>query len=146
MKPESENEQKPDEKPRRFEREQAIMAGYSETVKTYTQLSLGSLVLSVTFFEKVVGQAAPIQVDILPLLAWFCWLLAVLLGSFYQYLAVRYLEDLAERKGLVDRAGHRQYFKTLAQHPWKVYGPFIISFYLGAAFFAMIGASKLAEQ
>ena len=36
-----------------LEEERHIMSAYSDTAKTYSQLSLGALVLSVTFFEKV---------------------------------------------------------------------------------------------
>jgi hypothetical protein len=39
-----------------FAEEQKIMAAHSDTAKTFTQLSLGALVLSITFFEKVLGE------------------------------------------------------------------------------------------
>jgi hypothetical protein len=53
-----------------LEEERKIMAAYSDTAKTYTQLSLGALVLSVTFFDKVLGQHDRIPVDLVLLLAW----------------------------------------------------------------------------
>ena len=79
-----------------LEEERKIMAAYSDTAKTYTQLSLGALVLSITFFEKVLGQSGRIPVDLFLLLAWVCWLASVLAGAFYQYLAVRFLEARGE--------------------------------------------------
>jgi hypothetical protein len=126
-----------------LEEERKIMAAYSDTAKTYTQLSLGALVLSVTFFEKVLGHSGRIPTDSFLLLAWLCWLVAVLAGAFYQYLAVRFLEKRGEKWGLLDRGGHPQAFKSLAEHPWKVYTVLIIGFYLGAVFFSVVGILKL---
>jgi hypothetical protein len=126
-----------------LEEERKIMAAYSDTAKTYTQLSLGALVLSVTFFEKVLGHSGRIPVDVFLLLAWVCWLVGVLAGAFYQYLAVRFLEARGEDWGLLRRGGHPQAFENLARHPWKVYAVLIVGFYLGAVFFGVVGILKL---
>ena len=126
-----------------LEEERKIMAAYSDTAKTYTQLSLGALVLSVTFFDKVLGQHDRIPVDLVLLLAWVCWLVAVLAGAFYQYLAVRFLEARGKDWGLLQRSGHAQAFENLARHPWKVYTVLIVGFYLGAVFFGLVGILKL---
>ena len=126
-----------------LEEERKIMAAYSDTAKTYTQLSLGALVLSVTFFERVLGQSGRIPVDVFLLFAWICWLVAVLSGAFYQYLAVRFLEARGEDWGLLVRGGHPQAFDSLARHPWKIYTVLIVGFYLGAVFFGAVGILKL---
>jgi hypothetical protein len=99
------------------------MAAYSDTAKTYTQLSLGALVLSVTFFDKVLGQHDRIPVDLVLLLAWVCWLVAVLAGAFYQYLAVRFLEARGKDWGLLQRSGHTQAFETWRATLEGLYGP-----------------------
>ncbi len=126
-----------------FEQEHKIMAAYTDTAKTYTQLSLGALVLSVTFFEKVLGETGRLRVDVPLLAAWIFWLAAVLAGALYQYLAVRFLEARGEEWGLLERSGHRQAFQNLARHPWKVYVVLLAGFYLGSVCFAVVGALRL---
>jgi hypothetical protein len=59
-----------------MEEEHKIMAGYMDTAKTFTQLSTGALVLSITFLEKILGMSGRILVPYLLLLAWMFWLLA----------------------------------------------------------------------
>lgn len=134
---------KPNRTSAALEEERKIMSAYSDTAKTYTQLSLGALVLSVTFFEKVLGHSGRIPVDLFLLLAWLCWLVTVLAGAFYQYLAVRFVEARSEDWGLLMRGGHPQAFESLARHPWKVYTVLIIGFYLGAVFFGIVGILRL---
>ncbi len=128
-----------------LEEERKIMAAYSETAKTYTQLSLGALVLSVTFFEKVLGQSGRIPVNPFLILSWVSWLAATLAGALYQYLAVRFLEARGERWGVLERGRHPQAFENLANHPWKVYGLLLITFYMGGVFFAVVGILRLLK-
>ncbi len=89
----------------KMEEERKIMEGYIDTAKTYTQLSLGALVLSITFIEKVLGLSGKISVHYMLMVSWFFWLLAALAGAFYQYLAVRFLENLGEHFGIIKRGG-----------------------------------------
>lgn len=126
-----------------FEDERKVMAAYSETAKTYTQLSLGALVLSVTFYEKVLGHNGPIPADPFLVLAWLSWLAAAVAGAFYQYFAVRFLEARGEAWGLLQRGGHPQLLGRLAQHPWMVYGFLLATFSLGALFFLIVGVARL---
>ena len=127
----------------RLEEERKIMAAYSETARTYAQLSVGALVLSVTFYEKVLGQTRQIAADPALLVAWLAWLAAALAGAFYQYLAVRFLEAKGEQLGLLERGGHAQAFGAFARHPWKVYGFMLVSFALGCLAFLLVGALRL---
>ena len=94
--------------------EREIMLAYSDTAKTFTQLALGALVLSITFFEKVIGEPEGMAFDKVLISAWSFWLVSVLAGALYQYLAVRYLEDLGEQLKVLRRTGHFQAFRYLA--------------------------------
>jgi hypothetical protein len=84
-----------------LEEERHIMTAYSDTAKTYSQLSLGALVLSITFFEKVADTAGKIPVETPLVIAWSGWLVCTLAGAFYQYLAVRFLEAGGESWGVM---------------------------------------------
>ena len=122
--------------------EHKIMAGYIDTAKTFTQLSIGALVLSITFIEKILGTNGKISVHILLLLAWLFWLLAALAGAFYQYRAIKWLERLGKEFNLIKREHHAGDFVKI--YPYKVYGILLVCFYLGSIFFAIFGAIKIS--
>src|SRR5688572_13168168 len=104
----------------KLDEERKIMEGYIDTAKTYTQFSLGALLLSITFIEKVLGLSGKISLHYLLMLSWICWLIAALAGAFYQYLAVRFLENIGVQFGILKRSGRAQVFPDLARHPYKV--------------------------
>lgn len=119
------------------------MAAYMDTAKTYSQLSLGALVLSITFFEKIADTSGRIVTDRLLLVAWFGWLVAAVAGAFYQYLAVRFLEARGEAWGVMARTGHPQWFRRLADHPWPAYALMLGAFTIGSLAFAWVGLRHL---
>ena len=126
-----------------LEEERKTMAAYSETAKTYAQLSLGALVLSVTFIEKVVGSSVDMTVSFWLYAAWCFWLASALAGAAYQYLAVRFIEARGEAWGLLSRSGHYQSVHWLASHPWPAYGCMLIAFGLGSLCFVVFGISQI---
>jgi hypothetical protein len=127
-----------------FENEMKIMSSYIETAKTYSQLSLGALVLSVTFIEKVVGGSVYGNVSTLLIVAWLSWLASALAGAIYQYLAARFLEARGEDWELLVRSGHPQWFEWLADHPWPAYAVMLATFAVGSIAFAVAGVQGLA--
>ena len=128
-----------------LEEERHIMGAYSETAKTYSQLSLGALVLSITFFEKVANTRGQVTVDAPLLIAWVGWLLSTVAGAFYQYLAVRFLEARGEAWGVMTRTGHPQWFGWLSDHPWPVYAAMLGSFAAGSLAFVIAGLKHLPQ-
>jgi hypothetical protein len=126
-----------------LEEERHLMSAYSDTAKTYSQLSLGALVLSITFFEKIADTAGKVTVDTPLVVAWAGWLTSALAGAFYQYLAVRFLEARGQLWGVVTRTGHRQPFRWLAYHPWPVYALMLVAFAVGSIAFAIVGIRHL---
>lgn len=126
-----------------LDEERKIMAAYSDTAKTYSQLSLGALVLSVTFIEKVLNM--PVAKAATPWLfaAWCCWLLSTISGAFYQYLAVRFLEARGEDWKVLERGGHVQLFEWLARHPWPAYALMLTAFGAGSLLFVIFGTFVL---
>src|SRR4051794_30946254 len=75
-----------------LEEERKIMTAYSEAAKGYMQLSLGAIVFSVAFFQKVLAYKTAIPIDNLLLLSWIFWLLAILFSMFYQSISVTRIE------------------------------------------------------
>ena len=124
-----------------LEEEHKIMAGYMDTAKTFTQLSVGALVLSITFLEKILGLSGKISVPFLLLLAWVFWLLAALSGAFYQYRAIKWLEELGIESKIINRENHAG--DPFSIYPYKVYGSLLVCFFLGTLFFAIFGALKI---
>jgi hypothetical protein len=124
-----------------MEEEHMIMAGYMDTAKTFTQLSVGALVLSITFLEKILGLSGRISVPYPLLLAWVFWLLAALAGAFYQYRAIKWLERMAIELKLIKQTEHAG--DPLSIYPYKVFGFLIVCFFLGTIFFAVFGAIRI---
>ena len=121
--------------PEMSEREYKVIGLFIENAKTYVQLSIGALILSVTFLHEVVG-APPnqrLQVPWLLIVSWSFFLMAILTGAFYQYHAVKYIE-------LNSDVGYNpSWNKRLDREPSWLYGGMLIIFVLGAAWFT-IGA------
>lgn len=125
-----------------MEEEHKIIEGYMDTAKTFTQLSIGSLVLSITFLEKILGMSGKISVHYMILLAWIFWILAALAGAFYQYRAIKWLEGLAIQSKIIREQNHAgDPLKSF--YPYQVYGFLLFSFFLGTVFFAVFGAMKI---
>ena len=126
----------------RMEEEHKIMAGYIDTAKTFTQLSIGALVLSITFMEKFLGMSGnQTSIPVLLLLAWVFWLFAAIAGAFYQYRAIKWLETLGIEFNLINERHHVA--DLLKVYPYIVYGFLLISFSLGTILFAIFGAMKI---
>jgi len=125
-----------------MEEEHKIMAGYMDTAKTFTQLSIGALVLSITFLEKILGLTGKISVSYLLLFAWLFWLLAALSGAFYQYRAIKWLEGLGITSNIIKRQHHVG--DLIKIYPYQVYGFLLVCFFLGTIFFALFGIMKLS--
>lgn len=128
-----------------LEQERKTMTAYSETAKTYGQLSLGALVLSVTFIEKVAASSVNEEASLWLYAAWCLWLISALAGATYQYLAVRFVEARGEAWGLLSRSGHYQAFNRLANHPWPVYGCMLLAFAFGSVCFVAFGVGQLSH-
>jgi hypothetical protein len=126
-----------------LEEERKIMSAYTDTAKTYSQLSLGALVLSVTFIEKFVDSRATAAISAVLLVAWCGWLAAALSGAFYQYLAVRFLEARGENLGVLIGGNHIQWFKRLADRPWPAYAIMLVAFGVGSCAFLIFGLQHL---
>lgn len=124
-----------------MEEEHKIMAGYMDTAKTFTQLSIGALVLSITFLEKILGMSGKISVSFLLLFAWLFWLLAALSGAFYQYRAIKWLEGLGIESNIIKKENHVG--DPLKIYPYQVYGFLLVCFFLGTIFFAVFGAIRI---
>ena len=116
-----------------FTEESKIMELFIDNAKTYVQLSAGALVLSITFLHEIAGVAKDTKVptDFWLVVSWISFLLAVLFGAFYQYLAVKFLEKKF--------AGAYTFplFRSLEDSPGLCYGAMLSSFYIGCFCFAI---------
>src|ERR1041385_6062478 len=78
-----------------FDRECRIMGMFIDNAKTYVQLSTGALLLSVTFMREILAipKETRLPFDCRLILTWAGFLAAVMCGTYYQYLAVKFLEE-----------------------------------------------------
>jgi hypothetical protein len=112
-----------------FDHQQRIMKMFSDNAKTYIQLSGTALALTLTFARQIlhVPDGANIA-DFWMVLMWSCFLLAVVSGAFYQYVAVKFLESLLP--GYAYKG-----WDWLA--PGVVYGIMLAAFYAGSFVFTI---------
>ena len=109
---------------------------FCANAKTYIQLSGAALVLTLTFAHEILHVQGNL-VDVWLILMWSCFLLTVVAGVLYQYLAAQSLE---------------RYFVWHAAHLWDwlppglVYGIMLIAFYGGSfilTIYAIVGLTHL---
>jgi len=118
-----------------FDREQKVMSMFCDNAKTYIQLSSAALVLTLTFVRQILHVPDDKNIaNIWMMLMWGCFLLAVLSGAFYQYLAVKYLEGLADPE-----AGKEWEWLR----PGTIYAVMLAAFYGGAVVFTVYAISRL---
>jgi hypothetical protein len=121
-----------------FDREHKVMEMFTENAKAYIQLSSGGLVLTVAFVREVMRLEPGQKIAPNPWLiaTWIALLTAIIFGAFYQYLAVKYLEQRLSSQSfegwnwLVDRCG-------------VVYGMMLCAFYGAVLFFTILAIEKI---
>jgi hypothetical protein len=137
-----------------FDREKELSGLYSQTVKTYIQLSIGGLALSITFIDKVLGSDPKVEIVAwllatwLLLLMWLLLLTSAVLGATYQYLGVRWLEWIADRENLLFKGVKRGkkggfFVEHCVKHCSRFYVAMLIAFYAGCLCFAVFGLLRL---
>ena len=121
-----------------FSANHRMTAMFCANAKTYIQLSGAALVLTLTFAREILHMPSNV-VDVWLILMWSCFLLTVVAGAFYQYLAAQSLE---------------RYFVWHTVHFWDwlppglVYGDMLIAFYGGTfilTIYAIVGLTHLPE-
>ncbi len=119
-----------------------IMSMFSDTAKTYTQLSIAALILPITFIRQALGVTAEKSIkDHLswPLVcSWLLFLIAIAAGLLYQYIAVKLVEGYFEESNKF--YGRMKWF---IDRPEKVYATMMISFYVAAFFFVIAACVRL---
>ncbi len=116
------------ERAQRYDRETRICEGYAGNAKTYVQLALIGLVVTVLFGrENIQGWL---------LLALCAWTAAIFFGGLYQYFVFRYLENLGTRYDLLPIVTRARLLNSWANRPIIFYVIALLSFYL--AVFSLI--------
>jgi hypothetical protein len=102
---------------------------FSDNAKTYIQLSGAALTLTLTFAEKILHIPPEKSiVNFWTIAIWSCFLVTIITGSFYQYLAVKQLDAWLDWE-----------YETLWDwlQPGYIYGVMLVAFYCGATMFTI---------
>ena len=118
-----------------FDRQHKIMMMFSNNAKSYIQLSGAGLALTLTFAREVLHIPKDQNiVDIWVIIMWSCFVVAILAGAFYQYLAAKYVE------GIID-------WEHLEASGWlqagTIYGVMLAAFYGGTVIFTIYAVLRL---
>lgn len=110
-----------------FDEDATLMGMYIDSAKTYLQLSTFALGFSLAVLEKLRGKGRAAGRDLLLILSWLGFMLTVGFSSFYQYLAVKYIDNkrynFSSPSGLIPV----EWIKA----PGYFYAGMLVSFYLG---------------
>ena len=114
------------------------MSMFSDNAKTYIQLSSAALGLTVTFAHEILNVPRSLSlVNGWMVAMWACFLLTVIAGAFYQYLAAKYLEACLDW----DHSGAWGWLQ-----PGQVYGVMLGAFYAGAVLFKVYAVIHLSSR
>lgn len=118
-----------------FDRQEKIMGMYSDNAKTYIQLSGAALFLTLTFADRILHIPANASIaNGWTITVWCCFLLTIISGAFYQFLAVKLLD------GLLDWDYDRSWDWL---EPGYVYAVMLFAFYGGATIFTIYAILSL---
>jgi hypothetical protein len=118
-----------------FDRQQKIMTMFSDNAKTYIQLSGAALGLTLTFADRILHLAPTDNIASgWMIAAWLCFLVAIVAGAFYQFLAVKFLDSLLDW----------EYDSTWDWlQPGYVYALMLAAFYGGTVIFTIYAMIRL---
>jgi hypothetical protein len=120
-----------------FERQQTIMKMFSDNAKTYIQLSGAALALTLTFADKILHIPANDSiVNGWTITIWSCFLITIIAGAFYQYLAVKLLDAWLDWD-------YENCWDWL--QPGYIYAIMLVAFYGGVIFFTIYGIVSLGH-
>jgi len=102
------------------------MSLFIDNAKTFVNLSTGALVLTVAFARDILGvpREKALPRDIWLIASWVFFLITIIMGSFYQYSAAKYL------------------VKQRVMGISLPFGAMLISFYAGALGFTVMAIRK----
>jgi len=123
-----------------FEANKIIMPLYIDSAKTFLQLSIGALALTVVFREKVLGETGPKGIGALAILCWVFYLLTVAASALYQYSAIKYLDSFSGHPG---KPG---FLEPLLGPPAHLYGAMLVFFFTGSLFLVASSAWQLVSK
>jgi hypothetical protein len=105
------------------------MKMFSDNAKTYIQLSGAALGLTLTFAHKIIHipEDQPI-VDLWMVTMWSCFLITIIAGAFYQYLAAKFMEA---------SINWEYYGDWNWLQPGVIYGVMLGTFYAGTTIFTI---------
>ena len=125
-----------DDRQATFDRQKMVMQMFSDNAKTYIQLSGAALGLTLTFAQKILHiPEGGRTVNHWTLAIWTCFLVTIVAGAFYQYLAVKVLDALLDWS-------YVDFWDWLS--PGVVYAVMLIAFYGGAILFTVYAIKQIS--
>lgn len=103
---------------------------YVDSAKTYSELSIGALALTIAFKEKVLGESGRMRKNTVLVTSWLCFLIAIAASAYYQWVAVRLLEHFMKK---VIGQGVLSFPLTISWlWPGYAYGVMVCAFFVAA--------------
>jgi hypothetical protein len=118
-----------------------VMPLYIDTAKTYAQLSVGALALTIVFKEKVLGEVGRLRINVLLVASWLCFLIAIAASAYYQWVAVRLIQYYMNQSVGDDTL----YFPLSVPWLWPgyAYGVMVAAFFVAAMLLVLTSLRQL---
>jgi hypothetical protein len=121
---------------------------YIESARTYSQLSIGAIALTVTFREKVLAQQGKMRIGPLLFASWSSFLAAIGASAWYQYVAVKLIEVISRDPAQFITEDIEFEFPLSVSLLWPgyAYGVMVTSFFLGAVLLVIASSEQLLTR
>ena len=117
-----------------------IIPLYLESARTYLQLSIALLGLTVVFRERIFGPETLPRINVSTLLCWGTLLLSIGFNALYQYAAVHFIDAQSAYPG-------KAFLPSwLVNNPGRAYGAMVVLFYIGSLLFVVPAFSDLRSR
>ncbi len=124
-----------------FDEAAILMGMYIDSAKTYLQLSTFALGFSLAVLEKLRVKKHAARRDSLLILSWLGFMLTVGLSSFYQYLAVKFLDQKSSNPGSLGLIP-----VGWVSAPGYFYAAMLVSFYIGVLALSLLMFRRPGEH
>jgi len=125
-----------------------VLPLYIESARSYSQLAIGALVLTIAFREKVLAQEGRMRVGLLLVASWSSLLAAIGASAWYQYVAVKLIEIISRDPTSNPAMEGVSEFPLSIPVLWPgyAYGAMVTFFFLGALLLVVASARQLLTR
>jgi hypothetical protein len=121
---------------------------YIESARSYAQLAVGALVLTIAFRDKVLAQKGRMRAGVLLVASWASLLVTIGASAWYQYVAIKLVELIGRDPVKWSAMDVEPEFPLSVGVLWPgyAYSAMVVSFFLGSLLLVMASIGQLVRK